>query len=222
MDFTDFLPALSDRALFVGKTGSGKTFAAQHILPWYVDEETGVMRKRRHICIFDAKGLIRWPGYKRTTTIRDFARKANDPKQFPFIIYAPAWKEIRDPDCHEKFFRICYERGHTTVYVDEVYSICKLDYYPPSAHAILTRGRELRVSFIGATQRPARIPVQLMSECDIMYAFHLRMLDDRKKMAQMIPVEEQWLDPHALPEHKFYLYREGTVDATGPWQLDPP
>ena len=211
-----------------GKTGSGKTFAARRLLEWVRVDDTDTSKKyypgvapgslypRNHIIGYDAKGLIRWPGYTRVTTFDDLLRKANNPKKFKRIMYAPKAKELRDRDLHERFFRLCYERGNNTVYVDEWYALVRGEEYPDAAHAILTRGREMNVPLIGCSQRPKNIAQPIMSEADVFFAFQLKMPQDRKKVAEMIPIDQELLMPQALPKHHYYFYRDGDDEVVGP------
>lgn len=226
--FADYVPGPFDRTFLAGKTGSGKTFAARRLLDWVCVDDTDTARKfyphnkpgdlvpRAYIIGYDAKGLIRWPGYTRVQTFDDLLRKADDPKKHPKIMYAPKAAELRNPDLHELFFRLCYQRGNTTVYVDEWYALCKGEIYPDSAHAILTRGREMNVPLIGCSQRPKNVPQPIMSEADVVYCFQLKMPQDRKKMAEMIPVDEWDLTPSHLPKYHYYFYRDGDDEVRGP------
>jgi hypothetical protein len=229
--FADFVPAPSDRAFLSGKTGSGKTFAGRILCEWVRVGSDDISRKfypghavddiapRDFVLGYDAKGLIRWKGYKRVTTFEQLLRAANNPKKYPKVMYAPVAKELRNRDLHEAFFRLCYERRNTTVYVDEWYSLCKGEDYPPSAHDILTRGREMNVPMIGCSQRPKNIPQPIMSEADLVFVFQLKMPRDREKMAELIPVDKDDLTPQALPKKQFFFYRDGDDEIKGPHQF---
>ena len=240
MNFGLFVPRMDQRALFVGKTGCGKSWAARRILQWQRHDDDCIDRcfdhpsiakgtiallPRRYVIAYDAKGLMQWPGYHRVTSFESLNRAANNPKKFPKIIYAPNAKELRDENFHEKFFLLCYERGKTTAYVDEWYAVARGLTYPPSAHAILTRGREMGVSIVGSTQRPSGIPQAIMSEADLFFAFHLKMPQDRKKIAEMIPVDGDdarngdLLRPTTLKKTKFFFYLDGDDLVSGPHKL---
>lgn len=225
MTFADLVPGESDRAFISGRTGSGKSYLAKRLMK-YVRDRHGNLRERAFALVYDAKGMLDWAkrdprqkrkeanaaGWFRVTTFRALLKCANDHKRYPKVIYAPVAGELRDVDLHEAFFRLAYERRNTTVYVDEVGAVVQGRIYPPSYHAILTRGRELGVPIISATQRPVEIPQTLMSESDVFYTFHLQMEQDQDKIAKMIPV-----DPDAIADLQkrfFIFYRVGESEAS--------
>lgn len=190
-------PGPTDRAVFVGQTGSGKTTLAQHLCA-----------TRRFVVALDPKALLKWPGYVRVTSLdRVIALK---PTEAPRIIYAPALDELTDPDTINTFFRWVYERGNCTVYIDELYAITSGDIYPYYLGACYTRGRERKVETWGATQRPARVPQIVFSEAEHLYAFKLRMPQDRERVEKMSGIGEDRLA--ALAKRQFiYAPQDGEI-----------
>ncbi len=220
MTFEELVPAETEHAIFIGKNGCGKTFAASHLVPW-IRQGSRVLR-RRYVLAYDPKGLLDWHktlGAVRVTTLKDCVKKANDPDKFPWIVYAPTADELRDAETHEAFFRLAYDRRNCTVYVDEVYAVCPRgsQVYPPSLHSILTRGREMNVELIMSTQRPSKIPTECMSEAKRWYVFRLTMKDDRKKVSEMIPADPESFD--RLTRHHFYYYNDDEDGVRGPQKL---
>lgn len=221
IDFASLVPAKGEHAFLVGKTGSGKSFAARRILQFRRDEH-GALEERKYVVAYDGKGMLKWgsSGYVRVTTFREFYKRCQDPDKFPKVIYAPSAAELRDLSLHEAFFRLAYERRHNTVYVDEAYSVIygpRKDDLPPSYHAILTRGRELGVEVISASQRPKDISLTVMSESTNYYVFKLSMAGDTKRISEMIPLGADAIA--ALPKHRFYYYRDGDDAPAGPLHL---
>lgn len=193
-------PSIADRAVMVGMTGSGKTTLAYQLL-----------RVRPYVVVFDAKGLIHWPGFFRYTEFNQLTQS-----KFPRLIYAPNHKEITDTAIHEKFFSWIYHRENTTVYVDEVYAITNKNELPHYYHAILTRGRELNISTFSSTQRPKMIPQVILSESEHYYIFRLLLPQDRQKMREILPISE--VQQMRLKKHCFmYGNAEGTI--VGPLKL---
>ena len=201
MTFADLRPAPGEHAFIAGKTGSGKTVLAYAL----------VQPSARSVLVFDAKGRIRWPGFERARTFKDFHRKA---ERGPRVIYAPNADELRDRPTHEAFFRYAYERTNTLVYVDEGFSVTDGEELPDSYFAILTRGRELNVTAITSTQRPMNLPQEIMSESSRFYVFRLAMPQDRKKVASFVPVEASRFGQ--LQKQRFIYYRDSDDEANPP------
>jgi hypothetical protein len=200
-------PRPSDRAIFVGQTGSGKTTLAEQMAS-----------TRRYVVALDPKGLLKWKGYQRYTTLDGMLKAVNKaPEKLPRVIYAPTYDELLDPDTVDDFFKWVYLRKNCLVYVDELYAITKNDTYPFHLGACYTRGRERQIETWGATQRPARVPQIVFSEAEHVYCFRLRMPQDRDRVEDMtgIPAESIAL----LPKRRFiYAPQEGDISA--PMELD--
>lgn len=64
--------------------------------------------------------------------------------------------------------------------VDELYTIHKNAQAGPGINGLITRGRELRQSFLGCTQRPAWVSKFVFSEADVVVEFRLALRQDRK------------------------------------------
>ncbi len=197
---TNIIPSLSERACIIGMTGSGKTTLAKHILA-----------TRPFVAIYDAKGMINWPGYHRVTSLHEAMKSKADK-----ILYAPNHRELRDLAVINHFFFWIYERRNTTVYIDEVYAVTNRGEIPDFYHAILTRGREMQISCISSTQRPKLIPQAVLSESECFYVFRLLLPQDRQKIKDILPISQEKLTK--LKKHEFYF---GTSDGgiIGPLML---
>jgi energy-coupling factor transporter ATP-binding protein EcfA2 len=198
-------PRKSDRAFFVGQTGSGKTTLAQVLLRMF----------RVHVAVLDVKGTLNWGGYKLVRTMSALSRI--DPTETTRIIYRPGYAELRDPEAIDPFFRWAFDRHHTTVYIDETAGVTQGNTYPYHYGACLMRGRELGVELWSATQRPMSIPQISMSEAEHVYAFRLRMPQDRDRVSALtaIPVERI-----ATLAKRQFLYAPQDGDIRGPLTLE--
>ena len=199
---SELLPAKGERAMFVGQTGSGKTTLARVLL------ET-----RRYVVVLDNKGMLKWPDYHVHKTLDDLAKDKH-----PRLIYRPSWVESTDPIAVEDFFAWVYLRRHCTCYIDELMSLDQRggDNYPPHFGACLTRGRELGIELWSATQRPKRVPQVSISEAEHVYAFHLKLPQDRDRVAELTGMESDRIA--ALPKFDF-LYSRQDAPTQGPLRL---
>lgn len=194
--------ARTERATLIGKTGSGKTTLARYLLEPF-----------KFIVILDLKGTIDWDGYKLVT---DFTRLTKE--RFPRLIFRPSARLLRDEKLIDDFFWWIYHRKNTTLYVDEVYSVVSGNWLPDGYHALLTRGRERNITLISSTQRPTRIPTEILSEAERLYVFRLRMFRDREKI---INIDSEFSDDGIAKLHnRFFYYSHYDDGVTGPYILD--
>lgn len=178
----------SDRVAFVGRTGSGKTYLAR-----------GLLRGVRRLVVFDPKGTLR-TGWNLKDWNFFQAQKLRMGRPCRIRVPAPLdgnW---------EPFFEACYNAGNVTVYIDEAYGVLSAPGARPGRYlnALYTRGRELNIGTWAATQRPAWIPLVMLSEADWLFVFRLQLVEDRKRLSQIIGP-----DAHTeLREHNVLAYNQ--------------
>lgn len=176
----------TDRAALVGTTGCGKTTLAEQLA-----------NLRENVVVYDYKGQLKWAGYKRFTTLKKLTQQ-----RAGRFIYVPSAEAARDKDAIEQFFDFVYRRGNTRLVVDEVTSVSDQYFFPDRYRDVLARGREFNISVLNCTQRPAEIPMQVLSESEYFYMFWLKLEQDRKRMHTVTGIEEEYL--MSLPKHQFY------------------
>lgn len=186
------MPGATGRAVFVGKTGCGKTTLAFRIVQTF-----------QNAMVLDIKGEMTgkdWPGFVIFDSLSDLIRA---PKEIRKRIYQPGPGEMT-PEYYEKFFQWIYERKNTALYIDEVLGLCKnwsdIGFY---YRAILTRGRQRNVACLQATQTPMDIPREILGQSEIYYVFFTKMPADRKKIEDItgIPRDQQ----AALNDYEFLV-----------------
>jgi DNA helicase HerA-like ATPase len=185
----------NERVLFAGRTGSGKTFLARQLLA-----------ASRRLVVIDAKG-----------TLNDWnATEPDSLAWYRFLRGGEGRLRILPPitddpaGWYEKLFEELYEAGTLTLYIDEAYAVV-----PPGTragkwlNALYTRGRERGIGVWAATQRPAWIPLFMISEADWVFAFRLSLVEDRQRLAAI--AGEKLLEP-PRSEHGFWMYHVSMDD----------
>ena len=127
----------------------------------------------------------------------------------PYIIYAPEHDEM-DEHFYNEFFRMAYFRQNLKVWIDEAMAVSTSHNLPEYYKAILTRGRSRDTAAWSLSQRPAGISQTIISQCTHIFAFNLRLQNDRKRMAEMTGCPEYLTNPEG---HNFWYYRDGWTDA---------
>lgn len=159
----------NDRVAFFGKTGSGKTTLAKHMLslsnkPWV---------------IFDAKHSIRMPG---VPIHHDFRGK----ERFQ-IVRDDGYGDMDFWD--EMFWQVLRDGSPRVVYVDEAVLITPPRAILPNYGRAIKVGRELGIPIWTGSQRPKEIPSPIFTEAEHFFTFRLTYDDDREKVASFTTTE---------------------------------
>lgn len=186
----------TEHVFIAGRTGSGKTFLARKYLNRY-----------KNVVALDTKGTLQWPEVpdEELTLVSRLADLGG--AKTPKIIYRPSWEEM-EVDFYNEFFRWCYMRGNTIVWIDEAMSVCPNPHKIPDYYkAVLTRGRELQVAAWSLSQRPSGIPQVIMSEATHFFVFDLNMPQDREKLVEVTGAMELMKKPSTqYGEYAFWYY----------------
>lgn len=170
----------NERAFFVGSTGSGKTTLAKSLL-W----------NRPYVVVLDPKRKFtlpeNWPKeYVILSTLSE-AEAVDDDRT---IIYRPSQDELLE-SCND-FFQWMFEREDTLLYVDEVYAVTPTRIRTGYWHGrCIQEGRERGIGIWHATQRPAAIPLNILTESEHIFTFRLANPADRKRMGDFADVKLQ-------------------------------
>lgn len=189
------------RVAIVGKTGSGKTFAAWALL-------ASVPR----LLVIDPKGSLGdayltrkkqplWnltdiDSYNARRVVRAIERGEPGRLRIP-PMNLPAY---------ERYVNWAHSVGGITVYIDELYGYLgkPTSTPPPALSSAYTRGREWGVGVWASTQRPRWIPGFFLSEAEWLLAFRLSKAADRAVVAE---IGGDALNNPIAPR-QFYLYNE--------------
>lgn len=172
------LPSISrgKRAVISGRTGSGKTTLAVWLLN----------RSRQHWVILNPK----WTGaYKMLPEVNIL--KGYDAKKVDKSIEKNQYTVINfnGKEANPKFMDAVVDDLHGSyenigLCADELYTLHEQGKAGDGLTGWLTRGRELKQSFIGLTQRPCWISRFLYSEADYICGMDLALADDRKRLLE--------------------------------------
>ena len=149
------------RGAIIGQTGTGKSFLAKRLLP-----------KTEALSIIDPKRQF---DYDLPTFDSVRAIKIRRPKRF---IYRPKPEEFLDVDRLSEVYRYCYERGDIFVYTDDAVGVIDRYKYPKFLAVAYQMGREHGLTMLASFQRPARVPLFLVSEASQFYCFRLTLGND--------------------------------------------
>lgn len=163
----------SERVLFVGRTGSGKTVLAKHFLA-----------NQNRVLVLDPKNTFRLDGYRARRSLPLVGSEFR-------IIYRP---RLGDDEQMADLVYSLMRLKNATIYVDELAVMAES--YPATTGVlaqIAMTGRERKVTVWAACQRPRWTPRIFFTEAECVFMFNMRSGEDRAYMAQFVGPEA--LDP---------------------------
>jgi energy-coupling factor transporter ATP-binding protein EcfA2 len=177
----------NQRLLLAGKTGSGKT--------WLAERLTGSLNR---LIVLDGKATLgHWklkePGFIDWIQFLDRGQPGR------FRVLPPITDHMAD--WYDEIFERLYDAGNLTLYIDEGYAVSMgSGHFSKWLNALYTRGRERGIGVWAATQRPAWIPLFMISEADWLFVFRLNLEEDRKRLAAVAgeQVRSRIRDPHGF------------------------
>jgi hypothetical protein len=183
----------NDRGTLIGKTGSGKTTLARFLVEDF---------QKPYSITWDPKAsdnVSKW-NQKKVTSLTELYE--SEEKR---IIYTPSPFLAEDYGNQEEFFGWIYERKFTRIYIDEATCISYTGNKPPRfLTAVLNRGRERGISSLVATQRPAGVPINILSEAEHFYIFKVLHPYDKKRIEELCGIQVE--DQEDLDDFQFYYF----------------
>jgi hypothetical protein len=188
----------NNRAVLIGKTGCGKTTLARFLIE---DDE------KPFSITWNPKGsdgIFEWD-HRHVNSLRKLYEAAD--KEERRIVYTPHPYLAEDWKNQEELFYYVYENKNRRFYIDEATSIkfggVKI---PEGLTALINRGREPGLSTMVATQRPSRIPMNILSESEHYYIFRLRLPQDRERVEDITGISVE--DQAKLGKYEFFYCSE--------------
>src|SRR6476646_9852633 len=119
----------------------------------------------------------------------------------------PAWKGLEEGKDYQVVFKLNYERQNTTVWIDELMSICDNPHrIPRMLKAVYTRGRSRNTTCWACSQRASEIPNIILSNTQVFFIFQMNLESDRKKLVMMTDQKEFMIKPQ---KYYFWFYKIG-------------
>ena len=180
----------NQRVAYVGKTNSGKTFLARHILLPFP-----------RLIVFDSKGtmnLTEWKLSDSDATKR--ALKRGEPGRL--------WVPTPPGNDWTRWLDFIWEIRNVTLYVDEMMAVVPpRKSAPDQLNSLYTRGREFGIGVHASMQRPAWVPPFTLSEAEWLFVFRLSRAADRKAVSDFGDEYETMRNP-VPDEHGFFIYNQ--------------
>jgi len=142
----------------LGHTGGGKTSLARLLLPLRSYTVTVATKPRDE----SLEAFIRADGWHRSR------RWPVEPRRHPRVVYWPHSGSLGDVERQREAVRevleSVWQTGAWAIYFDEVRYIADQLGLQRELEQLLLQGRALGISIVGATQRPAFVPLEFYSE----------------------------------------------------------
>lgn len=155
---------LADRAIAVGRTGTGKSEAMLHL--WAESRRQRVLIDVPDHYELGPDALAEGAIVARSLAELDW--------QVRTIRYVPDGSQRGYNDLYAAIF----ERGDLDVLLDEAYGPTKPNLSPPWLTRTVTQGRKRRIRHLATTQRPAKVLPELLDQAEHGYIFPLTLEQD--------------------------------------------
>jgi len=182
----------TERVLIAGTTGSGKS-----------ELEKALLTNRHNVVVHDPKAEFELDKARYVTNPHNLGDlRVGDPRP---IIYQPE-PHYNNYETNDMFFRWVYYRKNTTLAIDELTAAFRLGAPNTWLTACIVQGRSRHISMFALTQRPSKIPIEILSESTHRFMFEMEWMDDVKRMSGLMKMDYKEL-LKGLPGPYDFWYR---------------
>ncbi len=201
------LPDYGQHIVFLGSTGSGKSYLAERMLAQFTT----------YLAI-DTQNSLTLNGARLLTSPAHLAWCL---KWYKRLRYAPKL-QYRTRDTWNSIFATLDESSSKrkpsprVVYIDEIYHLGYGASFPSWLPRAIATARQKKISYWISTQRPRQIPLPVLSEASRMFVFYLSREDDIKYVSSFARTDSQALYNALLVQQNDYSFIEIDV-RKGSW-----
>ena len=184
----------------VGRTGSGKSTLGC----WMLGRSPGTW------IILNPKHTAAYKSLPNSITLKGFNYQKLDKlmREYKFIDIQPQSFEST-PEAMDDFIAYIQENyTNIGICIDELYTLHKNGVAGEGLKGLLTRGRELKQSYLGMTQRPVLISKFCFTEADYVVGMTL-LTDDDRKMVYKNTGNPKFMEQ--LPPHEWLYFEASTL-----------
>jgi len=202
------LPEYGQHLVFVGSTGSGKSYLAERMLE----------RFDRYFAI-DTQNSMNLDDSRTITTPAQLASHLRWQKK---LKYVPALNQ-RGRETWNNIFAALdasstkRKPSERIIYIDEIFHLGYGPSFPIWLPRAITTARQKKLSYWIATQRPKQIPLPVLTEASKIYAFYLSREDDINYLAGFARNDKEKLVAALLSMENNYDFIEVDV-RSGTWR----